>query len=115
MILLTDYCLFTIEHSEARRVFIRGVADITEPIDDFDKIVWFREGNDLQHSLPSNPFNENEEDFELFNQLLECVKANFEDICQELVFAQTVEKADKIFDNHYKSENFIVEFEKVII
>ena len=115
MIHLTSYCLFTIEHTEAKRIYIRGVADITEPIDDYDKIVYFNNGEVLQHHLPDNPYKEGENDFELFKQLLECVKSNFNSICDELVFAKTVKEQDKRYDNRYTTENFVVEFEKVII
>lgn len=53
---MTDYCLFTVELKGAKRIYIRGVADITEPIDDYDNIIEFYDGNQLKKELPSNPY-----------------------------------------------------------
>ena len=112
---MSNYCLFTIEHSEASRIYVRGVADITSPIDDFDKIVWFRNGSDLQHSLPTNPYREGEKDYDLYNDLLKCIKHNFEDICHELIFAITNDEKTHEWENTYNIDNLHVDFEKVII
>lgn len=111
---MTDYCLFTIEHSKASRVYVRGVADITEPIDDYDKIVWFRNGSELQHKIPSNPYKKGDNDFKLYEELVNCIKDNFEAICDELVFAKTNEIATE-WENRYSHQNILVEFEKVIV
>ena len=42
---MTYYCLFTITHPNAERIYIRGVVDITQPIDEYEKIIEFYEGN----------------------------------------------------------------------
>lgn len=109
---MTDYCLFTIEHPKARRVFIRGVANITEPIDDYKKIVRF--GEYLTPHLPSNPFKKEEKEYELFEELLTSIKTYFEDICDELVFAKTNENAGE-WENCSSTDNYYLEFEKVVI
>lgn len=109
---MVDYCLFTIEHPKAKRVFIRGVANITEPVDDYKKIVRF--GEYLSPELPSNPFKKEEIEYGLFEELLSSIKTYFKEICDELVFAKTVETANE-WENHHSTDNYYLEFEKVII
>ena len=92
---MTDYCLFTVEHGDARRIYIRGIADITEPIDDYDKIIEFYEGNELKNELPSNPYNKGEKDYELFEELLKLIRTQFEEFGDELVFASEEEEYKK--------------------
>jgi hypothetical protein len=111
---MTDFCLFTIEHSEARRIFIRGVADITEPIDDFDKIIKFYNGTILQHELPPNPYEKNSKDYKLFNELLETIQSNFEEIGSELVFAEEYNPNNELF-NKFNNGKYDLNYEKVII
>ena len=111
---MTDYCLFTIEHSDAKRIYVRGVADITEPIDDYDKIVWFRDGAELKSELPPNPYKRGEKEFDLYEDLLKSIKDNFELICDELVFAETKENETE-WNNRHFNDNYYVEFEKVIV
>ena len=109
---MADYCLFTIEHLEARRIYIRGIADITEPIDEYNKIIRFYNGSQLQKELPSNPYKKGEKEYELFNELLEIIKSNFEDICEKLIFAEVNEKFDT---NTYLNQEYHLDKEKVII
>ena len=111
---MTDYCLFTIEHPKARRVFIRGVADITQPVDDYDKIIGFQDGSEMSSAIPQNPFKQGEKEFDLFNELVNAIKTYFEDIGDELVFAKTVEKA-KEWENCSYTDDYTLYFEKVII
>ena len=112
---MTDYCLFTITHPDAQRIYIRGIADITQPIDDYDKIIEFYDGQELKKTLPSNPYKTESEDHRLFEELLSAIESNFEDIGDELVFAKTVEEQNLIFDNHFTSEEFLIEMEKVVV
>jgi hypothetical protein len=111
---MTDYCLFTITHPNARRIYIRGIADITQPIDDYDKIIEFYDGAELKKALPSNPCKAGSEDHKLFDELLSAIESNFEDICDELVFAKTIKEADA-WDNHFNGVEFVIEMEKVIV
>lgn len=111
---MADFCLFTIEHPKARRVYIRGVADITQPIDDYDKIIEFQDGGKISSALPQNPFKQGEKEFDLFNELVQAIRTHFEEIGDELVLAKTVEKATE-WDNSFHSDNYSLEFEKVII
>ena len=112
---MTDYCLFTITHPAAERIYIRGVMDITEPIDEYDKITEFYEGKVLKKSLPLNPHESGTEDNKLFKELLSAIESNFEDICDEFVFAKTVEEQDLRWDNHLATDDYILDFEKVIV
>lgn len=109
---MTDYCFFTIEHPKARRVYIRGVADITEPVDDYDKIVKF--GDYLSPELPSNPFKKGDKEYDLFEELKSSINEHFESICDELVFAKTNESAAE-WENQSYTDYYNLEFEKVII
>ena len=111
---MTDYCLFTITHPAAERIYIRGVMDITEPIDEYDIITEFYDGNELKNSLPSNPYEPGSEDNKLFGQLLSAIESNFEEICDEFVFAQTDQEADE-WHNHRGTEEFVLDFERVIV
>lgn len=52
---MTDYCLFTATHIAARRIYIRGIADITEPIDEYDKIIEYYDGNELKKNTSFKP------------------------------------------------------------
>ena len=92
---MTDYCLFTIELKEARRIYIRGVADITEPIEEYKKIIQFYDGNTLSNELPKNPYEKDTKDYKLFNKLLYFLKTQFEDLGDELVFAEEKETHHK--------------------
>lgn len=112
---MTDYCLFTITHPAAERIYIRGVADITEPIDEYEKIIEFYEGNELKKSLPSNTYESGTEDNKLFKELLSAIESNFEEICDEFVFAKTIEEQDLRWDNHLTTEDYVLDFEKVIV
>lgn len=109
---MTDYCLFTIEHPKASRIYIRGIADITEPIDEYDKIVKFN-GTETS-ALPQNPYNKGDKDFDLFNELLSSIKIHFEDICDDLVFAKKYSHKNE-WDNHHATDDYILNMEKVII
>ena len=110
---MTDYCFFTIEHREAKSVYIRGLMDITKPIDDFKEIVRF--GEYMSKEIPRNPFKKGEKEFDLYEELVSCFKTNFEDICHELVFAKTIDGQDLRWDNRYTIENIVAEYEKVVI
>ena len=109
---MTDYCLFTVEHSKARRVYIRGIADISEPIDDYDKIIKFYNGSELQSEMPPNPFEEEAVEHKLYNELTSAIKSDFEDFGDELVFAEVNEE----FGTHrYLNAKYYIDKEKVII
>lgn len=82
--MMNSYCLFTVEHPNARRVYIRGIADITQPLDDYDKIIKFYENNVLQHKLPKNPYDYNTIEHQLFDELLNFIKSDFEHFGDEL-------------------------------
>lgn len=112
MISLTDYCLFTVEHLKARRIYVRGVADITEPIDEYDKIIKFYNGSKLQSELPPNPYKKGEKEYTLFNELKELIQDNFEEIGDELVFAKVGEKLGAY---RYLDAKYHIDKEKVII
>lgn len=89
---MTDCCIFTIEHAKARRIYIRGVADITEPIDEFENIIRFYNGPELKRELPPNPYESGGEDYRLFEELLEMIRTQFEEIGEELIFADEKER-----------------------
>lgn len=110
---MTDYCLFTVEHSQAKRVYIRGVADVTPPIDDYDKIIRFYHGPELKSELPPNPFNEGTDEYSLYNELVTSIQEEFENFGDELVFVTN----DKQFEymNHKRFEYYALDMEKVII
>ena len=110
---MADYCFFTIEHIEAKSVYIRGLMDITEPIDDFKKVIRF--GDYMSKDIPSNPFKKGEKEFDLYEELVSAIKTNFDEICHELVFAKTIDEQDLRWDNHLTGENYYAEYEKVII
>jgi len=112
---MTNYCLFTITHPNAKRIYIRGVADITEPIDEYDKIIEFYEGSELKNSLPKNPHEKGTEDFNLFKELLISIKSRFEDIGDELVFADFIDGKHSEWHNHFVDEDFIIDMEKITI
>ena len=106
---MTEYCLFTIEHLDHKRIYVRGVADITEPIDDYDKIIKFYHGAELKSQLPVNPYRKGDKDYKLFEELLELIKSDFEEIGDELVFAEE-------FQTHkYLDKPYNLDTEKVII
>lgn len=108
-----DYCFFTIEHPNARRVYIRGVADITEPIDDYKKIIKF--GEYMSKELPSNPFKKECEEYKMFEELKSSIKSHFEEIGDELVFAKENNSEYAKYDNRISTDNYIIDMEKVII
>lgn len=107
---MTDYCLFTVEHSEARRIYIRGIADISQPIDDYKKIIKFYNGSELQSELPSNPFEEDVVEHNLFEELTSELQDSFEELGDELVFAHEKEEICK-----YLGTNYVLTKQKVII
>lgn len=111
---MTDYCLFTITHPNAERIYIRGIADITEPIDEYEKIIKFYDDFELKKDLPSNPYENGTEDYRLFEELLSAIWSNFEDIGDELVFAKTKQEEDE-WSNHLHTEDYLLDMEKVII
>lgn len=106
---MADYCLFTIELVKARRIYVRGIADITEPIDEYDKTIKFYHGSELKSELPPNPYNKNEKDFELYEELLNTIKTDFEEIGDELVFAGIPNVS------RYAGKDYQIDKEKVII
>ena len=106
---MTEYCLFTIELTEARRIYIRGVADITEPIDEYDKIIKFYHGSELKSELPPNPFKKEEKEWNLFNELKNIIESDFENIGDEIVFAGLPEIS------RFVGKNYQIDKEKVII
>lgn len=107
---MTDYCLFTIEHQEARQIYIRGIANITEPIEDYEEIIKFYNGSELQSELPPNPYQKGEKEYQLFNELLNYVESEFEEIGNELVFAKTENEFCR-----FLGKNYYLEMEKVIV
>lgn len=111
---MTDYCLFTLTHPEARRIYIRGIADITEPIDEFEKIIQFYDENELANHLPANPYEKGSEDFRLFEELLETIKSHFEDLGVELIFASEEEKSWR-YCNPWNNELYDINMKKVVI
>ena len=110
---MTDYCLFTVEHSQARRVYIRGVADVTAPIEDYDKIIQFYHGSVLKSELPPNPFQKGTDEYSLYNELVTSIEEDFENFGDELVFVTN----DKNFEylNHKRFDFYTLDMEKVII
>ena len=104
------YCLFTVEHSEARRIYIRGVADVTEPIDDYDEIIRFYHGSELKAGLPPNPFEEEAVEHQLYEELTSELKSNFEELGDELVFSDEKPEFCK-----YLGFKYFIEKQKVII
>ena len=107
---MTEYCMFTIEHSEARRIYVRGIADITEPIDDYHKVIKFSNGVKLQSRLPPNPYEAEAVEYELYEELIYEIKSNFDDLGDELVFAEEKETICK-----YLFANCILTKQKGII
>lgn len=87
--------------------------DITEPINEYEKVIEFYESNELKNALPLNPYDHGSEDNKLFKEPLSSIESNFEDICDEFVFAKTNHESDKR-DNHLTTEEYILDFEKVI-
>ena len=110
-----DMCLFTIEHPKARRIFIRGVADISKPIDDYDKIIKFKDGFKETSELPKNPYIEGETDYNLFEELKSSIATHFEEIGDELVFADEYDSKHSATNNHTSTDEYIIEMEKVIL
>ena len=110
-----DMCLFTIEHPLAKRIYIRGVADITPPIDDYDKIIKFKDGVEVKSTLPKNPYNMGETDYTLFEELKTSIIQHFEDIGDELVFADQYDSEHSAINNHSSTDEYIIEMEKVIL
>lgn len=53
---MTDFCLFSITHPVAERIYIRGVMDMTEHIDEYDQIIEFYTGDELKNIPPSNTY-----------------------------------------------------------
>lgn len=89
------------------------MADITQPIDDYNKIIQF-DGSETS-TPPKNPYNKGEKEFDLFNELVSAIEANFEEIGDELVFAEVHDGQNAAFNNNSVSENYIIDMEKVII
>ena len=110
---MTDYCLFTVEHPSAKRIYIRGIADITEPIDEYHKIISFYDGQVLQSELPENPFTDGSEEYNLFNELISAIKSNFEEFGDELIFATNEEEYEWL--NHKKYGLYNLDLQKVVI
>ena len=110
---MADYCLFTVEHSQAKRVYIRGVADVTEPIDEYGKIIKFYHGSELKSELPPNPFNEGTDEYSLYNELVSSIKEDFENFGDDLVFVTN--DSDFEFLNHRGYTDYTIDMEKVII
>ena len=110
-----ELCLFTIEHPKARRIYIRGVADITQPVDDYEKIIKFKDGVKVKSELPKNPYNEGELDYNLFEELKTSISNHFEDIGDELVFADQYDSEHSAITNHSLTDEYIIEMEKVIL
>ena len=107
---MTEYCIFTVEHSKARRVFLRGVADITEPVDDYNKIILFYHGSELKAGIPPNPYEEEAVEHELYDELANELKNSFEAFGDELVFSFQEEEICK-----YIGTNYNITKQKVII
>lgn len=110
---LTTYCFFTVEHSQAKRVYIRGVADITEPIDDYDKIIKFSHGHEMKSELPPNPFEKGTDEHSLYNELVSSIQSDFESFGDELVFVTDDKKYEYL--NHKRYDFYNLDMEKVII
>ena len=115
MVALMEMCLFTIEHPQARRIFIRGVADISKPIDDYDKIIKFKDGAEEKSELPKNPYIEGETDYNLFEDLKSSIATHFEEIGDELVFADEYGSENAVYNNHSTTDEYIIEMEKVVL
>lgn len=115
MVALMDICMFTIEHPQARRIFIRGVADISKPIDDYSKIIKFKDGIEEKSELPKNPYDKGEPDYKLFEELQTAITNHFEEIGDELVFADEYGSENAVYNNHSRTSEYIIEMEKVIL
>ena len=110
---MTDYCLFTVEHSKAKRIYIRGVADVTEPIDDYDKIIQFYHGSELKSELPPNPFEEGSDEHSLYSELISSIEEDFENFADDLVFVTSDKRYEYL--NHKTQTYYNLDMEKVII
>lgn len=111
-----DLCLFTVEHPSAKRIYMRGVADITEPIDDYVRIVQFYHGEEwfsLKNGLPPNPYDDGTEEFQLFNELISNIRKNWIDFGDDLVFVTNDEQYLEF--NRKKTDYYTLNMEKVII
>lgn len=111
--MMPEYCLFTVEHPSAKRIYIRGIADITEPIDEYKKIILFYDGYVLQKELPENHFKYGSEEYKLFNELISAIKSNFDEFGDELIFATDEEEYEWL--NHKKYGCYNLDLQKVVI
>ena len=111
--MMTDYCLFTVEHPQAKRVYIRGVADVTEPVDEYDRIIKYYHGSELKSELPPNPFDKGTDEYSLYNELVSSIKEDFENFADEIIFVTN----DREFEylNNKRFEFYTIDMEKVII
>ena len=113
---MTDYCLFTITHPDAKRIYIRGVADITEPVDEYEKIIEFYDDNELKNSPPSNPYEVGSEDYKLFEELLSVLRKYLENIGDDLVFAASIDDERAKWNNRAEWQGvYIIDMEKISI
>ena len=110
---MADYCLFTVEHSKAKRVYIRGVADVTEPIDDYDKIIQFYHGLELKSELPPNPFDKGTDEYSLYSELVSSIEEDFENFGDDLVFVTSDKRYEYL--NHKCNDYYNLDMEKVSI
>ena len=110
---MNAYCLFTVEHSKAKRIYIRGVADVTEPIGDYDKIIQFYYGSELKSELPPNPFEEGTDEHSLYSELVSSIEEDFENFAEDLVFVTSDKRYECL--NHRYNDYYNLDMEKVII
>lgn len=108
-----NYCLFTVEHSRAKRVYIRGMADVTEPIGDYGEIIRFYHGSELKSELPPNPFEKGTDEHSLYSELISSIEEDFENFGDDIVFV--TDDNDYVFLNHKTYEHYRIDMEKVII
>ncbi len=95
-------------------IYVRGVADITPPIDEYEKIIEFYDENRLRNVLPKNPYENGSEDYKLFDELLNTIESRFEDIGDELVIAELKCKETE-WDNKWADDDFILDMEKITV
>lgn len=115
MVALMEICLFTIEHPKARRIYIKGVADISQPIDEYSKIIKFNDGVEKKSELPKNPYNKGESDYNLFEELKHTISNHLEEIGDELVFANEYDSKNSDFYNRIPKDEYVIELEKVVL
>lgn len=74
--IMDKWVLFTVEHQDYSRIYLRGVGVLSDVSEELEHVLFHHDINTLDRKLPPNPYEKGTEDYNLFNELLNFIKSD---------------------------------------